>query len=431
MKRIRRLSIKAARELARLIQEQEQAERFAGVWLPEEWAPFGYCGGEGGEAEQDDGAEEADADFREDGSIKVTPDAPLPFFSHFSSQHEGTTQHTRHFGSVRDFCLQPFANPENEALWRREEYVDGHFREWKVNSGLRSGHGVLKTEEDVVKKNLFWFGAKSGDESAARAFKGWPEGAEKVRRMMEDVSAPAPLNLRRKVARGDQGDELDIHQVYCGDLDRAWTRRRRQSSRSRMSVRLVALIGGSQHMEHERMFWRGAAVAKLAEVLEEAGYRVEIVGAQQSRLDCLSIFDDPACEEYQSFIVKDAAAPMDLEAIAGVLCNAGFFRTWGFRGSYAIVERKVRDTVRRPETKFERIGKTLKQVNTGRTIVETMMARSTVIGKNPALTMSLDADGTKTFSVPVSISDKDDAVKWVNQCLANLEGGEEAEYEDE
>ena len=35
---------------------------------------------------------------------------------------------------------------------------------------------------------------------------------------------------RRKVSKESQGDELDIHAVYAGNLDRAWRRTRKVAS---------------------------------------------------------------------------------------------------------------------------------------------------------------------------------------------------------
>lgn len=418
MLRGKRLGIKAARELARLIQEQEQQEALAGVALPEEWAPFGgyaveVCGGSGDE----EGLGAGDDDSEEEGAA-VEQQQESMLFSHFSYKKDGEQVYRRSFGSVRDYCEQPFANKANEELWKREEFIDGEFREWGRGKKLRDSHGddEVGTAEKTRQKNLSWFGAEHSAEAAARAFKGWPEGAEQVRSMMSDVDAPPPASLRRKINRGDQGDELDIHSVYRGSLDRAWTRRRRLNTRSRMSVRLVATIGGSNMQKHEEMFWRGAAVAKLAELLEESGYRVELVGAHQQ------FVDGHDTSTYSTFIVKDAASPLDLEQVAGVLCNAGFARTWGFRDAYAICEHKLRDTVREPQYEIQRVlGKT-RRVPTGKVVVATLLARSFVNGRDAVKENKLDDDGTLTLGVPASIDDKESATEWVRKSLEKLAG---------
>ena len=238
--------------------------------------------------------------------------------------------------------------------------------------------------------------------------------------------------------RADQGDELDIHAVYSGGLDRAWSRKRRKNARSRMSVRLVAQMGGSRHMVAEEMFWRGAAVVKLAELLEESSYRVEIVGADWHEVDRSIVFGDEklAAAVIGSFIVKDAGAPMDIEAVAGVLCNAGFFRTYGFRAAYAAPSHALRGTQYEVQYDFKRqLGKTVrvpKLSKEGNVVKKkrTLLARTYNGGGNIVKELMLDADGTRTFEVPVSISNQERAQKWVRECLSKLESGEQSDDEE-
>jgi hypothetical protein len=384
----RRLGLRAAMALAAVIKAQEQAEALAGgCWAPDEWAPFMYAD------EQAPGTGEGGADGERDESAA---DLPAVLFSHAVKQDGEGRHYYRSFSSVRDFCEQPFANPANEELFKREEF-GGEFRSW-AREDLRHDDSMRVGQ----RTNESWYGAATPREAMDRASKGWPEGAERVRSMMDEVDAPPPVSLRRKMQRADQGDELDIHEVYRGGLDRAWTRRRRQRSRARMSVRLVAQIGGHRHTTHEEMFWRGAAVLKLAELLEESSYRVEMVGVNQHLIDGHDV------SSYCSFVVKEAGAPLDVEQVAGVLCNAGFFRTYGFRDAYAICEHRLAD----------------------KTQSRTLLARSYVMRGDAVRGGNLDADGTKTFSVPMRIGSKESAVEWVNKCLAALEnGGEEKEEE--
>jgi hypothetical protein len=214
---------------------------------------------------------------------------------------------------------------------------------------------------------------------------------------------PAPVSLRRKVQRADQGDELDIHSVYRGDLSHAWTRRRRTQTRSRMSVRLVALLGGAHTVKAEELFWRGAAVAKLAELLEESSYRVEIIAATWAIVDAFSTPAD-TCEVGMAFVVKGAGDPLEVDQLAGVVCNAGFFRTHEFRSTYAAPTRALRKT---------QVGRDGKQIRLlGRTV-----DRSDLATKE----MQLDADGTKTITVPTSVSSLFAAREWIKEVLEGME----------
>lgn len=417
VRRSRRLSMRAALELAAIIKAEEQREAMNGAQWPEGWAPF-----------FEDDSEPLVIPLPEEGeSDRESDDLPL-LFSHFQENCDsGVRRYRRAFSSVKDYCLQPFANAKNEELFNKEENGGRH---WDYDSELHKDHarGTAKSGG-----NLTWYGAATPQEAMDRAFKGWPEGAERVRSMMDNIDAPPPASLRRKVQRADQGDALDIHAVYRGGLDRAWERRRRLHSRARMSVRIVAQVGGSKHMQAEQMFWRGAAVAKLSELLEESSYRVEIVGADWMMNDASFLETNPqSAEVVESFIVKDAGAPMDLEQVAGVLCNAGFFRTFSFRSAYAAPTHEMRGTQYEYETEVvRRLGKLVRvpviSSKTGKQKVSsaTLLARSYVQSGDLVGTLHLADDGTKVFLVPLSVGSEESAKKWVLECLAALEDGQQ------
>lgn len=315
----------------------------------------------------------------------------------------------RSFGSVLDFCRQPFTNPENEKLFNLEQN-NGEFDDYTANPHLREGM-----------TNEVWYGAKTAGEAMNHAIHGWPAGAERIRKMMDSIDAPPPVNVKRKLTRGDQGDELDIHAVYRGGLDQAWSRRRRHQARGRMSVRLVVHLGGSKHMQSEPMFWRGAAAVKATELLEEAGYRVELIAVDfHCSMDSGGFFTDgdPKLEgqeinAYGSMIVKDSGQSLDIEQVAGVVCNAGFFRTFGFRSAYAMMEHTIRPTIINGM-------KTLKDgsrvVSKSRFIsrCHVGMGNVTELGK-------LADDGTLTIEVRKSIETHDSAERWVRETIAKVD----------
>lgn len=394
-----------ARRLAAALEAQEQyaGEMFGGA--PEEWVPF-YSddasfsmlvgGDEDSEGGGDDEGDEEPELFQE-------------FSSYSNKDDNGRPHYRRDFGSVRDFCEQPFANKQNEQLFLAEEN-GGKFDDWDKRS--------LEQDRELTWTNMSWYGARSAQQSMDHACKGWPEGAERVRKLMQQVDAPPPVSLRRKVQRADQGDELDIHEVYRGGLDRAWSRKRRQHSRARMSVRIVAQIGGSKLDSADYLFWRGAAVSKLAEALEESGYRVEILGAYSEEQE---IFEEQyATFTDSTFMVKDAGAPIDLEAVAGVVCNAGFQRTYGFRAAYAMVEHAIRPAQPIYKVEYVKVGRKTEMrrtlTNKSRRLLARTAVRSVKVEK-----LGLDADGTLTFLVPLNLGSQDAAQEWVKKSLEQLE----------
>jgi hypothetical protein len=81
-------------------------------------------------------------------------------------------------------------------------------------------------------------------------------------------------------------------------------------------------VGRHYAQTAEELFWQGAAAAVITDILEEAGYRVEVyanrVSERHGRRHCIRVK------------VKEADMPMRLDGVVAVLCHAGIFRTFGF-----------------------------------------------------------------------------------------------------
>lgn len=274
----------------------------------------------------------------------------------------------RHFDSVTDYCSVPFEREDNRALcsatlWRTTGWVE---RRDETN----------------------WLGTKTRKTAADRATLGWPAGADRVQSLLEEVDVPLPVEVKRRLSRADQGDDLDIHSVYRGDLDHAWSKRTRQQHRARRIVRLVAQTNLLGVVKVEDLFWRGAAVARLADLLTNAGYVVEIVGAMAS----IEVGLANPCDWLVTIALKDAQSPLDLPGLAGVICNAGFHRTWGFRAYCAIA--------------------TWGPCKPGRASSD---ENNKII---PAA--GLDADGTPTFIIPYGVKSQGAATGWIRNCVKQL-----------
>jgi len=88
------------------------------------------------------------------------------------------------------------------------------------------------------------------------------------------------------------------------------------------TVAIETTWGGHYGQTAEELFWQGAAAAVMTDILEEAGYRVEVyanrVSERHGRRHCIRVK------------VKEADMPMRLDGVAAVLCHAGIFRTFGF-----------------------------------------------------------------------------------------------------
>jgi hypothetical protein len=170
-----------------------------------------------------------------------------------------------------------------------------------------------------------WMGGlHNWKEAAAVLEKGWPEGAERLRALTAKLSAQLPQakSIRRKLTWADAGDEICRDRLQSGQLDSCWRTMRRSQFVGPQTVAIETTWGGHYGQTAEELFWQGAAAAVMTDILEEAGYRVEVyanrVSERRGHRHCIRVK------------VKEADMPLRLDGVAAVLCHAGIFRTFGF-----------------------------------------------------------------------------------------------------
>jgi hypothetical protein len=170
-----------------------------------------------------------------------------------------------------------------------------------------------------------WMGGlHSWDEAEALLEKGWPEGAERLRALAGKLTAQVPQarSIRRRLAWVDNGDEVCKDRLQAGQIDQCWRTMRRAPFVAPQTVAIETTWGGHYGQTAEELFWQGAAAAVLTDILEEAGYRVELYANRVSERG-----GHRHCTRVK---VKEADMPMRLDGVAAVLCHAGIFRTFGF-----------------------------------------------------------------------------------------------------
>jgi hypothetical protein len=175
-------------------------------------------------------------------------------------------------------------------------------------------------------RNANWYGDLNGFEALDDLLtNGWSAGAKRLAEMTEKLAAsmPRPANVRRKMRWADDGDEIDVQRVYSGHLDRSWRAMARRKKVQSRQVSIVTAYGGSCIESAEALFWRGAAALVLTDLLEEAGYRVQVRAIYGARSSAGTNISMVRVKEY------DEPAHPDMMAVA--LCHAGFFRVCGFR----------------------------------------------------------------------------------------------------
>jgi hypothetical protein len=106
----------------------------------------------------------------------------------------------------------------------------------------------------------------------------WPEGMEVFERMMDqlrDSHLPKPQNIRRRrTYREDEGDELCLDRLQRGQP--YWLTTHRDHRPGPLSVTIVTDVDTPKYEKPENILWRGSAAMCLTELLEAAGYRVEL-----------------------------------------------------------------------------------------------------------------------------------------------------------
>lgn len=173
-------------------------------------------------------------------------------------------------------------------------------------------------------------GVSSLEEFGKLIHGGWKDGAGRMSERVSDVSVPRVQSIRRRKVYGADGDEVNIHRVYSGDLDHAWetTERRLVSGNSR-NARIWVAGAFDAHTDSDKFFWRGAVACALTDALEEAGYRVEVMGYDQTT----NSFQDEAGRSLDfvcRYPVKGFMEPLDIPRMAAVTAHAGFLRTMLF-----------------------------------------------------------------------------------------------------
>lgn len=254
-------------------------------------------------------------------------------------------------------------------------------------------HAQKKAVGDGSDGGQDWFGAPDVATLNQRLTHGWPEGVKQLEQIAtREIN---PMSIRRRRVRGDQGDELDMQAVYRGDLSRAWSRTRRQSrAGAARTITLVCNLGDSAGVEARELYWRGAAVLKLADALTQAGYGVGIYGAVTSQ----RCSEDDTVDSAQFVEIKATDSPLDLSQLASLTAMPGWFRTRGFAG---IV------------TACDLVGKTY----------DSGLGRP----DHESIGMYAEMLGLTNCHIQPKVNNKAAAEKWIDEVLAKVETPELAE----
>jgi hypothetical protein len=195
---------------------------------------------------------------------------------------------------------------------------------------MKSAYNENRRVKYMTSNNASWLGIEGAAPAALAALtQGYPEGERAVMKFHEQIKADLPRaeGHHRAKRRGSFGDELDVHAVNRGQLDKAWTSSTRAIRKGTGILRLVVDVGANGHTSADELRWRGIAGLSLAEVMGRAGYSVELVAAFAVRDICCA----PANSRMMfSCVVKPRGSQPDYGLLAATVALPAFFRVLGF-----------------------------------------------------------------------------------------------------
>lgn len=161
----------------------------------------------------------------------------------------------------------------------------------------------------------------------------WPKGMEVYSRMVDklrDIELPRPKSLKRELIwRDDDGFDLDLDRLQRDQP--YWRATRRQHRPGPMSFTMVTDITTSGSYNTMDVLWRGAASVVLTEILERAGYRVELWVAQHCINSYPSITGRCQCTAVR---LKRGSDPLDQSSL--INATSGWAYRTLFFGAYWI-----------------------------------------------------------------------------------------------
>lgn len=201
------------------------------------------------------------------------------------------------------------------------------FRSWSELVSFAADHNVEAHGASHTMGSASWTGTADYDAADRLARAGWREGVEKMAPMAAALTdAVRPRKRKTEIAPSPVGPGSVSMGRYLMGHPKPYDRRRdteefEDSQAPRGVLRLLVNIGAAASISTEAIFARGAAACALADCLETAGYRVEIVGVwwmQPGRCDDRSM--------NVQVTLKQADQPLERDLMAFALAHPSTLR---------------------------------------------------------------------------------------------------------
>jgi hypothetical protein len=197
---------------------------------------------------------------------------------------------------------------------------------------------------------------ESWTDCVRKALQPWPEGMKRIRRLLSEVGdarLSGPVSRKRRLRYDETGgDEIEPDRLYGGDPS-YWRAARRQFVPGPQAVSLFTNVATWKGRPSHAVFWRGAAAITLTNLLEDAGFDVELIAVNKSRktfgkanrLGKWRWQDD----WFASVVLKGAGRRLDESVVVNAL-SGWFYRTVWFQAHYCVRPNEVSPHLGKPST---------------------------------------------------------------------------------
>lgn len=162
----------------------------------------------------------------------------------------------------------------------------------------------------------------------------WEEGMRKYDRCLaalRNADLPQPKTVRRRRIRDfDNGHTIDLDRLMYSAGEPYWDDNRREHGHGPMVVTLLANLDGNCEVSANDVGWRGAGTVAICDVLEDAGYMVDL------HLWCLgvNVFGSPHTKQFTTMNLKAPGEAPDAVGLVNVL--SGWFMRTALFGSFCV-----------------------------------------------------------------------------------------------
>lgn len=200
-----------------------------------------------------------------------------------------------------------------------------------MNETVDAYKGIPEYRPGTVTPNAYDKGRKGNGWDALRGFikTPWPEATSVIDGLIQIIKAtlPPPESINRHKVWSDTDGELSIDRVMRGESD-AWQQTTRKRKVGPTQIALLCNLDYAPSIGDIGVFWRSAAAIAATDLLEAAGYTVELW------MWCLgrSVYPRPYDKQFTTCCLKAAGAPVDIDLLCDTMSR--WFTSKAIFGSF-------------------------------------------------------------------------------------------------